>query len=794
MSTGKNCLYGLLLCCLAAFLSPTAAGRTVALPFPCDAVCDGDTIRLDTTICANQLPFHWYGVTFTRDSSVLMATPAMGYLYLTVRVTPNPIHAVSPPHGVCAGDTVNLAIAYQSPLPGVTLYSPHAAISESQKIFLPDGMSCQPYGTYYRSYAHFTDFPAHSMITSADDILYLRIKIEHSALEDLHIALVCPNGSSCQITPSLTQQIFNSYWDGTVLNEYFRVNLGLANRHIDHLSCDSSLNPIGVPWNYIWSNNTNHGYQYAGGQHSFIYESANVHQRYNPLWDNSGGNQGFYPHVVDSSNVALMQNIYHPKQSFANLVGCPLNGDWYIQVQDLQSEDNGYLVEWELSLDPRLLPSDAPPVISRNIAGTGVSRRDDSTFVVHTPSSFSRDTMLLYTATVVDSAGCTYHTSFPLSVYGVTTTVLHDTISRNRLPHTFQGFTFPVGAPDDVTHEYHYTSSHGCDSTVEYFLHIVPLDTFYEQRAICSTLLPYEWHSVRFSHADTLAITANSSPGIDKVIILQLSVGDPFYDTLIVDILDYNLPYILNGQPLYNDTSYTLAYITEYGCDSIYYFALRVHYPSSHVIDTAVCDYQLPFLWNGHTFNADAIVTDTLTDPFGADSILTLRLTIVPTHIEIISHTEDFCDEVRAELEVITDFEDYIWSTGQTIPVITVTAPGRYSVVGKEGHCTRRATHIIEVCDYQLMLPNAITPSNADGLNDWFGIPPAIQPQMADLGFRITIADRWGNVVFHSTDKAFRWDGKVDGVLHPNTAYTYVIQYQTLLGEKMTLKGGILVL
>ena len=78
--------------------------------------------------------------------------------------------------------------------------------------------------------------------------------------------------------------------------------------------------------------------------------------------------------------------------------------------------------------------------------------------------------------------------------------------------------------------------------------------------------------------------------------------------------------------------------------------------------------------------------------------------------------------------------------------------------------------------------------------NDWFGIPPAIQPQMADQGFHITIADRWGNVVFHSTDKAFRWDGKVDGVIHPNTAYTYVIQYQTLLGEKMTLKGTLLVL
>ena len=794
MSLGRSCIYGLLLCCLVIFLSPMAAGRTTTLPSPCDAICDGDTTRLDTTICANQLPFHWYGVTFTRDSAVLLTTPAFGYFYLTVRVTPNPIYNVTPPPSVCAGDSVFLAVAYQSLLPGVTLHSPHASISESQKIFLPDGMSCLPYGTYYRSYAHFTDFPANSRITTANDILYLRIKIEHSALEDLRIELVCPNGNSCQITPTLTQNIFNSYWDGTVVNEYFRVNLGLANRHIDSLSCDSSLNPIGVPWNYVWSNNTNHGYQYAGGQHSYIYESANVHQRYNPLWDNSGGNQGFHPHVVDSSNVALMQKIYHPKQSFSNLVGCPLNGNWYIQVQDLQSEDNGYLVEWELALDPHLLPSDAPPVIGRSLAGTGVNRRNDSTFVIHTAPTISNDTTLLYTATVVDSAGCSYTTTVPLVVHGVSTTSLHDTISRNRLPHTFQGFTFPVGTPDDVTHDYRYTSSHGCDSTVEYFLHIVPLDTIYEQRAICSTQLPYEWHEMRFNHADTLALLVNSAPGIDKVVVLQLSVGDPFYDTVIVDILDINLPYLLYGQPLYNDTSYTLAYVSEYGCDSIYYFALRVHHPSIHVIDTAVCDYDLPFLWNGHTFNADAIVTDTLTDPFGADSVLTLRLTIIPTHIEIISHTEDFCDEGQAELEVVTDFEDYVWSTGQTSPIITVSASGRYSVVGKEGHCTRRATHSIAVCEYMLLLPNAITPSVADGLNDWFSIPLAIQPQLADRGFRVTIADRWGNIVFHSTDKAFRWDGTSNGALHPNTYYSYVIHYQTLFGEKMTVKGMLLVL
>ena len=580
MSLGRYYLYVLLLCGIAALHPPMAAAGPT-LTFTCDAVCDGDTIRMDTTVCANQLPFHWHGVTFTRDSAVLLPTATFGYLYLTVRVTPNPILTVTPPPGVCAGDSVAIAVAYQSPLPGVTLFAPHASASESQKIFLPDGMSCQPYGTYYRSYAHFSDFPSNSMITSADDILFLRIKIEHSALEDLLVNIVCPNGSACQITPSLTTSLFYSYWDGTVLNEYFRVNLGLANRHTDNLSCDSALNPIGVPWNYVWSNNTNHGYQYAGGQHSFLYESANVHQQYNPLWDNSGGNQGLYPHVVDSSDVAQMRNIYHPKQSFSNLVGCPLNGDWYIQVQDLQSEDNGYLVEWELALDPRLLPGEAPPVISRSVEGTGVSRRSDSTFVIHTPSPIASDTTLLYTATVTDSAGCAYSTTLPLEVYGTPTTLLHDTISRDRLPYTFQDFTFPVGSPDVVTHSFSSLSSHGCDSTLEYTLHIITADTIHEQ------------------------------------------------------------------------------------------------------------------------------------PPVGSDLLL---------------------------------------------------------------------------------LPNAITPSVADGLNDAFCIPPHIQPQMADHGFSIVITDRWGNVVFRSTDKTFRWDGTSHGRVVTNTTYSYFIRYLTLSGEKMAIKGILLVL
>ena len=98
----------------------------------------------------------------------------------------------------------------------------------------------------------------------------------------------------------------------------------------------------------------------------------------------------------------------------------------------------------------------------------------------------------------------------------------------------------------------------------------------------------------------------------------------------------------------------------------------------------------------------------------------------------------------------------------------------------------------IAATDFTLYLPNAITSSKADGLNDVFSIPEKAQAQMAN--FEIQIFNRWGEVVFYSTDKGFSWNGEFKGKTFYDNVYQYVIHYTNLFGKSFVKKGTITVL
>ncbi|MCQ2280710.1 MAG: hypothetical protein MJZ49_07930, partial [Bacteroidales bacterium] len=330
--------------------------------------------------------------------------PSLTPVTFRVRTSMNPFVGVTPLPDMCSTDEIDLSVGYDSlSIVQLTPISSQqsASLRVNDTVFLPDGISCAPYGNYYRSYVNFTNFQPGAQITSANDILYVRIKMEHSAIEDIRISLVCPSGNTCKIVPDYQ----NDGWGG-ISHTYFRTNLGLANRRYETVSCDSSLNPMGVPWNYIWSNNTTLGYQYAPTTYSYCFEPGNIHSQYNPNWD--PGSTSSY--CIDSSNVANMTQIYHPFQPFSNMINCPLNGNWYIQVEDLWTNDNGYIVEWEMALDPALLPQNWSynvNVDTTYLTGPGANG-------LHIAPD-SAGTMS-YNAVLVDEFGCQYDTVFPITV------------------------------------------------------------------------------------------------------------------------------------------------------------------------------------------------------------------------------------------------------------------------------------------------------------------------------------------------------------------------------------------
>ncbi len=755
-------------------------------------IIQNDTVRLDSIVCSTELPLVWKGVTFMTDSIVVVSEPqatgADSVFVLSVHVVPNPILSVDVAESLCAGDTLTVSIGYQDN-DNIVLMHSESSHFETQKIFLPDGMSCQPYGTYYRSYAHFSDFIEGGHILSADDIRYLRLKMEHSAVEDLRVTLFCPNGQSCKIVPD---EDYDGW--GSVPHNYFRINFGLANRIVGQLSCDSTLNPIGEPWNYVWSNNTSQGYQYAGGTYGYCYEPNNIHLQNNPYWDDSNG-LGLRSYVMDSSNVADMSQIYHPLQSFNTLVGCPLNGDWYIQIQDLQEEDNGYLVEWELALSPELLRRTNSHIASIHLNGLWAENTSGTNYRITPPADLANDTVVSYTVMVTDSAGCVYDTSFDVHFFVGNDITVYDTIFRYELPYTFNGRTFPIGSAEDTTVYFFYTNIHGCDSTITYHLHIFTCDTVRQNLIVCESELPYTYDGVVFENAGTLSINHPNTNGCDTTFIYTLIVNSNSYSDVSVEITENELPYTFLNTTFNNDTADAIFILeNEAGCDSIVTFTLVVHRNNQMESDTTLCDYELPLQWNGRNLFMEGTYTETLQDMYGADSILVIHLHVIHTDLEIVSNTNDFCEENSAVLEVVTSMPDYEWSTGDISKSIVVTSSGTYSVTATEEHCVSEAHFMVESCDFEIFLPNAITPGYHDGLNDYFSIHEAYYSQISDINFSIIIANRWGEIIFSSKDKRFRWNGEVKGTIYTNVIYNYVIRYHTLNGDEKIIKGSITVL
>lgn len=81
----------------------------------------------------------------------------------------------------------------------------------------------------------------------------------------------------------------------------------------------------------------------------------------------------------------------------------------------------------------------------------------------------------------------------------------------------------------------------------------------------------------------------------------------------------------------------------------------------------------------------------------------------------------------------------------------------------------------------EIVVPNVFTP-NGDGINDFFAVKNMPQKSCSDQFLSVEIANRWGKIVFTSTDPLFRWYG-TDA---PVGTYYYLIRT-----AKQTFKGPL---
>ena len=290
-------------------------------------------------------------------------------------------------------------------------------------------------------------------------------------------------------------------------------------------------------------------------------------------------------------------------------------------------------------------------------------------------------------------------------------------------------------------------------------------------------------------------------PMLDSVeITIHPSVEDVIRDTICP-----GASYFQNGFQIPSDSTadpHTIVdtvvlQTVELGCDSLLILELKIRDSVFGEFSHKACNQ---YTWNGQTYRTSGDYQQTLTDAHGCDSLVTLHLEIEEPSVEIVTSGDDFCEFGELVLRAVSDYGEYLWSTGDTTPFISVNRPQTlYTVTVTQGDCQASDKYETPDCPLNIFIPSGITPSLQDGKNDYLSLPEYVHRFISD--FDIEIYNRWGEMVFKSNDMNFRWYGNLDGNgkgtrVHVSDVYVYIIHYERIgeQGKKYVKKGTVTVL
>ncbi|MEO6356242.1 MAG: T9SS type B sorting domain-containing protein [Ferruginibacter sp.] len=217
---------------------------------------------------------------------------------------------------------------------------------------------------------------------------------------------------------------------------------------------------------------------------------------------------------------------------------------------------------------------------------------------------------------------------------------------------------------------------------------------------------------------------------------------------------------------------------------------------STQTLDAGVFSH---YLWNDLSTSQTLQVTTTglyavtVTDQHhcvGSDTVVVAG--ILPLPANFLPADTLMCQYETIQLAARGDFTSYVWSTNNIDKTIAVKTPGLYWLQVKDrNNCVGRDSVAIGLkeCVAGFYIPSAFTP-NHDGLNDVF--KPILLGNV--LQYRFLVHNRYGQVVFETTDLKAGWDGKVNGIDQNSHGFTWVCWYLLQGSTAKMEKGNVMLL
>jgi gliding motility-associated-like protein len=560
------------------------------------------------------------------------------------------------------------------------------SITFDNGIYIPDNQGCLD-----ESFIEFTQFGG-VLIDDVSDFNSIYFNMEHSFVGDITIRIICPNGQTMSIFPE-------AGGSGTYLGEPVDLDNGVP----------------GVGYDYSFSPGS------AGG----------TWMEY--LAGGGGGN-------------TIPAGDYEPDGSFEDLIGCPINGTWTLEVCDIVGADDGYVFEFGIEFVATLYPD-------------------------------------ILTFTPIVGNGCD-------SSYWVNADVFQ-TVGEN-----CDWAVFNPTIPGVYTFEYQVVNDFGCVFTDDISIDVVGRPEFVLNDAfICN-------------NATSINLTA-SSQNISNYNYswtslpdeLPLSDGDNILNVLLADTGEYSLTVGLNN--LANCTRTDTAEVllipalsptsSFNDCDAVLPITLLAAAQDDRVEPYIVyswtkTDDSPTSVGNESSLEVteDGIYVLTLND-IACGTSQTATFHIAPPLLITDSLFTPCIEQLPLEFLAEDQGQDVIWTwsyfaepgSGYTDTVnflvdtegltyYSLEGPGLYTIHVEQQACFNEGTIDItfkpEFCP--VLIPNIMTP-NGDGENDTFNATNI--GRLA--GSSCQIFNRWGNLVFEDLD----YDGAWSATDLPDGVYYYVI-------------------
>jgi gliding motility-associated-like protein len=91
----------------------------------------------------------------------------------------------------------------------------------------------------------------------------------------------------------------------------------------------------------------------------------------------------------------------------------------------------------------------------------------------------------------------------------------------------------------------------------------------------------------------------------------------------------------------------------------------------------------------------------------------------------------------------------------------------------------------------RIFIPNSFSPNSPVAENRTWR-PKQVYVESGS--YKLEILDRWGNVVFSTSDENVGWDGTIDGVKASEGSYLYQLNFRSKQGEPIEMLGTLLLI